>query len=93
MPIPTPQQHLDEALAARHQLLLGKATVSLSFGERRVEYTKAELPALEAYIAELRRTIAGKVMRQITVPGSVPRQPNHRAHTGARSDIDRQRRW
>lgn len=28
----TPQQNLDEALAVRHQLLLGKATVSLAFG-------------------------------------------------------------
>ncbi|MBB4726355.1 gpW family head-tail joining protein [Xanthomonas arboricola] len=71
--MPTPQQHLDEALAVRHQLLLGKATVSLAFGERRVEYTKAELPALEAYIAELRRKIAGKVMRRGRINYVVPR--------------------
>jgi len=73
MPMPTPQQHLDEALAVRHQLLLGRATASLSFGERRVEYTKAELPALEAYIAELRRTITGKAPRRGRIAYVVPR--------------------
>lgn len=55
----TPQQQLDEALAVRHQLMLGKATQSLSIGERRVEYTKTDLKTLDAYIAELRRQING----------------------------------
>lgn len=55
----TPQEKLDEALAARHALLVGKARVSVGFGDRRVEYTAAALPQLDAYIAELRREIAG----------------------------------
>lgn len=71
--MPTPQQHLDEALTVRHQLLLGKAMVSLGFGERRVEYTKAELPALDAYIAELRRAIAGKAAPRGRITYVVPR--------------------
>ncbi|WP_300616084.1 gpW family head-tail joining protein [Dokdonella sp.] len=59
MPQPAAQQRLDEALAARHALLVGKATVSLGFGERRLEYTRATLAQLDRYIAELRLEIAG----------------------------------
>ena len=54
----TTQQVLDEAIAARHALLVGKATVSVGFGERRLEYTAAKLRDLESYIAELRRTLS-----------------------------------
>ena len=54
----TTQQQLDEALAARHALLVGKATVSVGYGDRRVEYTQATLSKLESYIAELRRTLS-----------------------------------
>lgn len=55
----TKQQQLDEALAARHKLLTGKATVSLGYGDRRLEFTAANLAALDKYIAQLRREIAG----------------------------------
>lgn len=53
------QQKLDEAIAARHALITGKKTVSLVFGDRRVEYTAATVKDLERYIAELRRELNG----------------------------------
>lgn len=56
----TPQEQLAEAEQARHQLILGKAKVSLSLGDRRVEYAASALKDLDNYIAELRRLIAGK---------------------------------
>lgn len=55
----TPQEQLDQALAVRHQLLLGQAVASLQLEGRRVEYTKADLAQLDAYIAQLRRQISG----------------------------------
>ena len=60
MPLPPAQQRLDEALQARHDLMVGKATVSLAHGERRLEYTRAKLADLDRYIAALRREIAGE---------------------------------
>jgi hypothetical protein len=68
----TTQQLLDEALAARHALLTGKAMVSVGFGDRRVEYTAAKLPDLERYIAELRRSLAGKKPARHRVTYVVP---------------------
>lgn len=53
------QQRLTEALAARHALIVGRAKVSIGFGERRLEYTAATLKDLDAYIAELRRELRG----------------------------------
>lgn len=60
MPLPPVQQRLDEALAARHALLTGTKMVSFSFGQRQVSYTAAELGALDRYIGELRRELAGR---------------------------------
>lgn len=59
MALGTLQQRLDQALEARHKLLTGSATVAVGFGERRLQYAQAQLPALDQYIAELRRQIAG----------------------------------
>jgi hypothetical protein len=56
----TTQEQLDEALAARHRLLIGKARVVVGFGESRVEYAKADLAKLDTYIAQLRSQISGK---------------------------------
>lgn len=53
----TTQQLLDEAIAARHALITGKAKASVGFGDRRLEYTQATLKDLENYIGELRRKI------------------------------------
>lgn len=58
MPL-TLQQQLDEAVEARHRLIVGKKTVSVGYGDRRVEYTVAQVADLDRYIAELRRQIAG----------------------------------
>lgn len=72
MPAPTTQELLDEALAARHALLVGKKTVSIGFGDRKVQYTEANLAALDRYIAELRRTLAGKPAARNRVSYMVP---------------------
>lgn len=58
MPLPSAQQRLDEALAARHALLTGNKTASVGFGQRSVTYTEANIKDLDRYIAELRREIA-----------------------------------
>ena len=60
----TPQQKLDEALQARHELITGQQTVSLGFGERRMEFTAASIDRLDRYIGELRREIAGTPVRR-----------------------------
>ena len=58
------QQQLDEAITARHQLMTGRRAVSVSYkdggGQRTVEYTAANIDALDRYIAQLRRELAGK---------------------------------
>jgi hypothetical protein len=47
------QAWLDEAIAARHELLIGVAAVSIRKDGRAVEYTKAKLSDLNAYIDSL----------------------------------------
>jgi hypothetical protein len=58
--MPTTQEKLDQAIAARHALLIGSKVVSVGYGERKIDYTPARLADLESYIAELRRELAGK---------------------------------
>lgn len=55
----TTQEMLDEAIATRHKIMLGKAVSSISGAGEAVSYTRADLPALNAYIAELQRKITG----------------------------------
>lgn len=62
----TTQEQLDEALAVRHQLMLGQRHVRLAFGERSVEYSRSNLADLDRYIAELRRKLSGA-----TTPGRI----------------------
>lgn len=51
-------QQLTEAQDARHALLTGKALVSVNAPNGRVlQFAKAELNALETYIAELKREL------------------------------------
>lgn len=57
--VPTTQELLDEAKAARHALLVGAQVVSVGFGERRTEYSKASLAALNSYIRELTVELSG----------------------------------
>lgn len=47
------QAALAEAKSALHQLRLGKAVVSIGYGDRRVQYSSPTIPTLQAYIAEL----------------------------------------
>jgi hypothetical protein len=56
----TTQQLLDEAIVARHALLTGKAKVSCGMGDRRIEYSVAKLAELDAYIAQLRRSLSAR---------------------------------
>lgn len=69
----TLQEKLAQAEDALHQLMLGTRTVSLSYGERRVQYTEANRKDLETYIARLKRQIAGKPARRGTLHYGVPR--------------------
>lgn len=68
----TLQEKLDEAIQARHELLVGKRAVSIGHGIRRMEYTAANARALDTYIAELRRQIAGRPARRGSVRYVVP---------------------
>jgi hypothetical protein len=51
------QQYLDEALAARHQLALGRREVEVGHADKRAKFTEATAPALDAYLAALRQAI------------------------------------
>ena len=71
MPL-TLQQQLDEAVEARHRLIVGKKTVSVWYGDRRVEYTATQVADLDRYIAELRRQIAGVKPQRNRIGYGVP---------------------
>jgi len=49
---------LTEAQSAYHALSIGKQTVSLSIGDKRVAFTAAEVPQLRNYINQLQTAIA-----------------------------------
>jgi len=49
---------LTEAQSAYHALSIGKQTVSLSIGDKRVAFTAAEVPQLRSYISQLQTAIA-----------------------------------
>lgn len=68
----TLKEKLDEAVQARHDLLVGKLMVSIVHGERRMEYTAANIKALDTYIAELRRQITGRPARRGSIRYVVP---------------------
>lgn len=50
---------LAEADEARHQLLIGGSVVIQHHDGRRMEFKPADIRRLDAYIAELRRLLAG----------------------------------
>lgn len=58
--MPTTQQMLDEAKAARHKLAIGSLRVSTGYGDRRTEYTAATAKDLDRYIAKLEAELAGR---------------------------------
>ena len=70
--MPTTQDLLTEAEAALHSLQIGKAKVSVGYGDRRVEYTPASIPKLQAYIAQLKAKIAGRPRVRNRVRYGVP---------------------
>lgn len=71
MPL-TLQQQLDEAVEARHRLVVGSKTVSVAYGDRRIEYTAATRKDLDLYIADLRRQIAGVKPRRNSITYGTP---------------------
>lgn len=54
----TLQTRLTEAQDAFHALNTGAQTVSISTGDKRINFTPAEVDKLRAYIADLQRAIA-----------------------------------
>ena len=57
-PLVTLQLWLGEALTARHALLTGKRTVSVSYDGKSVTYGAADIARLDAYITSLQAQIA-----------------------------------
>lgn len=68
------QQLLDEALSARHRLLIGKQAVELMQDGRRVRYgdATASLQRLDRYIASLQAQLANIAPRRGRVYYGVP---------------------
>jgi hypothetical protein len=66
----TLQDQLDEAIAARHAWRTGATRSSVTFGDRTIQYSVEGLKQIDAYIAELRRSLAGstRVRNRVTYP-------------------------
>lgn len=60
----TNAQKLTEAEAALHKLLTGSQVVQVGYGERRVQYTQANISELRQYIATLKGAIDPTVARR-----------------------------
>lgn len=60
----TLQLWLADAIAARHALLTGKRTASVSYDGKSVSYSQLDIGRLEAYIASLRSQIAALTGQQ-----------------------------
>ena len=59
----TTQQMLDEARTALHQLATGRLpAVVVDHNGERVEFTRATLPSLRAYVRELESALAGTLV-------------------------------
>lgn len=70
--MPTTQDLIDEAEAALHQLQIGEMKASVGFGDRRVEYTPANVDKLQRYINGLKAQLAGSRMVRNRVRYAVP---------------------
>lgn len=70
--MPTTQDLLTEAEAALHSLQIGKAKVSVGYGDRRIEYSPAKIPQLQDYIAGLKAQLAGKPRARNRMRYAVP---------------------
>lgn len=61
----TAQERLAEALAARHELMIGKRISLIRRDGKSVEYSGvADIGRLDRYIAELQAEVGGKPMRR-----------------------------
>ena len=67
----TYQTWLDEALTARHQLMLGKSAVEVRSGEDAVRFTQGDKDKLDAYIAQLESKIANYSTRTASIPSPI----------------------
>lgn len=63
MALASVSQRLDEARAARHQLLIGQMEVEVEVDGFKATFQKADLARLNAYIAQLEAEAAGQVQR------------------------------
>lgn len=68
----TLQEQLDEAIAARHAWKTGKTRSTVTFGDRTIQYSVDGLKQIDAYIAELRRQLAGTTRGRSRVTYAVP---------------------
>lgn len=55
----TTRELLDEAIAVRHAWRTGQTKASVAHGNRSITYSVEGMKQLDAYIAELRRQLAG----------------------------------
>ncbi|ODT97275.1 MAG: hypothetical protein ABS82_01075 [Rhodanobacter sp. SCN 67-45] len=64
----TVQDQLDEAIAARHAWRTGATRSAVTFGDRTIQYSVEGLKQIDAYIAGLRRQLAGvsRVRNRVT---------------------------
>lgn len=58
------QQQLDEARAALHNLITGKAVVSIQKNGRKVEYNLANKAELQGYISQLESELSARHARR-----------------------------
>lgn len=68
IPLATLQTWLDEALTARHQLMLGKKAVRVRSGDDEVTFTQADKDKLDAYIGQLESAISAGSASGSTIP-------------------------
>lgn len=63
----TPQQKLEEAETALHELSLGKRVVEIGRGGKTLKFTAASMSDLRRYINELKQQISGTQRRPMRV--------------------------
>lgn len=57
---------LAEAEAARHALMVGERAVSVRYNDREVRFTPADMGKLDAYIAQIKSTLAADAVDNTT---------------------------
>lgn len=59
-PTETLQAWRDEAIAARHEISIGRKTVSAAINGRQRQFQQADIPALDAWISTLTSVLAAR---------------------------------